>query len=91
MIERDGKTLRVSGPITMTSAPAVRDRGLVLLGKDVATVDLSAVTEVDSAAIAVVLAWRRQAGRALAFVGIPAALGSLASLYGLERLLDEAA
>ena len=32
MIERDGKTLRVSGPITMTSAPAVRDRGLVLLG-----------------------------------------------------------
>ncbi|MCB1909844.1 MAG: STAS domain-containing protein [Rhodocyclaceae bacterium] len=75
----------------MTSAPAVRDRGLALLGGDVAAIDLSAVTEVDSAAIAVLLAWRRRAGRTLKFVAVPAALASLAELYRLDRLLDQSA
>ena len=90
MIERAGTVLRVSGPITMGSAPGVRDQGLALLTDEISEIDLGAVTEVDSSAIAVLLAWRRQAGRAIVLVGIPSALASLAALYRLDPLLDEA-
>ena len=53
-------------------------------------VDLAAVEGIDSAAVAVLLALKRRAadeGRPLRFVGIPAALASLAELYGVKEIL----
>jgi phospholipid transport system transporter-binding protein len=52
--------------------------------------DLSAVREVDSAAVALLLAWQRQAitaGGRLLLAGVPADVVSLARLYGVDGLL----
>jgi len=63
-----------------------------LLSADDITVDLSGVTEVDSAAVSLLLEWRRQALRAkrtIRFSNIPANLKSLATVYGVSELLGE--
>lgn len=60
----------------------------------VLTVDFSRVTAVDSAALALLLEWRRVAlrrGSRLAFVNLPANLVALATLYGIEQLIQPAA
>lgn len=52
--------------------------------------DLAAVAEVDTAAIALLLEWQRQAmarGGRLALSGVPADIASLARLYGVDGLL----
>ncbi len=52
--------------------------------------DLSAVKEVDSAAVALLLAWHRAAqkqGKTLSVTGLPDDIRSLAKLYGVDDLL----
>jgi phospholipid transport system transporter-binding protein len=52
--------------------------------------DLSQVQDVDSSALAVMLAWKRaaqQAGTALTLQGQDGNLGALAELYGVEALI----
>jgi len=52
--------------------------------------DLSAVTEVDTAAVALLLEWQRQAqarGARLELAGVPGDVASLARLYGVDSLL----
>jgi phospholipid transport system transporter-binding protein len=54
-------------------------------------VDLSGVTEVDSAAVSLLLEWRRAAAaanRRIAYTNVPANLQSLADLYGVAGLLE---
>jgi phospholipid transport system transporter-binding protein len=53
--------------------------------------DLKSVTEVDTAAVALLLEWQRQAiaqGSRLALSSVPADIASLARLYGVDELLD---
>ncbi len=53
-------------------------------------IDCSALAQVDSAAVAVLLAWQRAAtarGQTLALHGVPPQLASLATLYGVDSLL----
>jgi phospholipid transport system transporter-binding protein len=53
-------------------------------------VELSGVESVDSAAVALLLAWKRRAaaeGKPMAFAHIPPSLASLAQLYGVGDLL----
>ena len=53
--------------------------------------DLQSVTEVDTAAVALLLEWQRQAiarGGRLVLSGVPADVASLARLYGVDGLLD---
>ncbi len=55
------------------------------------TIDFSAITEVDSSAVALLLEWRREAarrGKMLQFVNLPANLLALADLYGVSGLLQ---
>lgn len=57
------------------------------------TVDLAAVSEVDSSALALLLAWLRRAkaqGARLEVRAAPAALLTLARLYGIEGLVPTA-
>ncbi len=90
MIEREAERLRIRGPMTMAVAPALRVEGLAAVAAGgCETFDLSAVEEVDSSALAVLLAWRRAAGRPLRLTGVPAALQSLAGLYRLDELLED--
>ena len=53
--------------------------------------DFSAVTGVDSSAVALLLEWRRQAGdrgKRLEYVNLPANLLALAQLYGVAELIQ---
>lgn len=91
MLTRDGDQLKVAGPLNIESVPAllIQSNGML---KDVAVVDLAGVTEVDSAAVSLLLEWRREAqtqNSALRFAHLPAALKSLADLYGVADLIPQ--
>jgi len=60
-----------------------------IAGGDLA-IDLSAVAEVDTAAVALLLEWQRQAqarGARLELAAVPDDVASLARLYGVDGLL----
>lgn len=89
MLSREGDQLNVDGPLTIDSVAAVLNASTELL-PDVTRVNLSGVTEVDSAAVGLLLEWRRQrAGTQLLFSHLPAALISLAELYGVVDLIPQ--
>lgn len=82
--------LRIEGPMTMESAAALLAEAAPQVVSADATLDLSAVSHVDSAALSVVLALLRAAtaaGRKLTVANVPAAFSSLAALYGVDTLL----
>ena len=63
---------------------------LLLQAAQVLDLDASALQQMDSSAVAVLLACKRQAaalGRPLQVTGAPAKLKQLAQLYGVESLL----
>lgn len=93
-VDRDGR-VRLSGCLNMQNvgelvlplAEQVSQHGVLI-------VDLSSVTEVDSAALALLLNTQRAAHRNRHKVMVenwPQSLKSLLSLYGLENLLSVAA
>jgi phospholipid transport system transporter-binding protein len=76
--------------IRLDNAVAVKHQGLQALAQGETVFDLSQVQDVDSSALAVILAWKRaaqQAGTALTLQGQDGNLGSLAELYGVEALI----
>ncbi|MGO4305110.1 MULTISPECIES: STAS domain-containing protein [unclassified Cupriavidus] len=76
--------------LTNRNAAAVLRDGLSRVTQGDVAVDCSALVQVDSAAVAVLLAWQRAAagrGQALALTGVPPQLAELASLYGVDGLL----
>ena len=89
MLTREGAVLKVAGPMNIESAAALLNQSNGLLS-GVQIVDLAGVTEVDSAAVSLLLEWRRQAqNAALRFANLPAALKSLADLYGVADLIPQ--
>jgi phospholipid transport system transporter-binding protein len=79
-----------SADIGMNNAAEVAAAGIEAIGRGDAAFDLSAVRTCDSSAVAVVLAWQREAqarGLELQLSGLPAGLVSLATVYGVEPLL----
>ncbi len=89
MLTREGEVLKVAGPMNIGSAAALLAQSDGLLA-DVRVVDLSDVTEVDSAAVSLLLEWRRQdKSSTLRFANLPAALNSLAALYGVTDLIPQ--
>ena len=90
MIACDGGRCTVQGPITLESVVALLAQGNGLFAEPQVTVDLAAVTEVDSSALSLLLEWRREGirnGRAIRYLNLPANLKSLAELYGVTDLL----
>lgn len=93
MIECNGGRCTVRGPITVDNVVALLAEGNGVITAPQATVDLAAVTEVDSSALSLLLEWQREAGRngrSIRFLNLPANLKSLAELYGVTELLGEA-
>ena len=94
MIRREGDALYLEGALTLATvsglAKAVQDQ----LRQGARVVDFRGVTEVDSAAVALALEWRREAGqgegKTLKYVNLPAAMQNLAKLYGVSELLQPA-
>jgi len=91
MITCDDTRCRLQGAVTVENvAELLRDlkphleRGVKLL-------DLSAVEQVDSAALALIFSSLRQsraAGHELGLAGLPANIMTLAELYGVSELLS---
>src|SRR5262249_20093497 len=85
-----GERWAVSGALTMDSAAQVlaASRGAPLPASGV--ISLARVDRVDSAGVAVLLAWKRRAaaeGKALSFAEIPGSLAALSELYGVVDVL----
>jgi phospholipid transport system transporter-binding protein len=90
MARREGNRLLLEGAVTVETVPALLEEGRVQLRDGADTIDFKAVTEVDSAAVALTIAWLREAraaGRALRFVNPPPALRNLARLYSVDNLI----
>lgn len=74
----------------MGSAAQLKTAGVGLLTDGVGRIDLSGVTEADSSAVALLLAWVRAAqeqGRPVTIINPPESIRSLAALYGVAELL----
>ena len=90
MIRREGPRLVVSGAVTLGNAAALLEEGRRHIAEGVQTVDLAEVNEMDSALLAVLLAWLRDARsreKKISFVNLPESLRTIAQLYGVDRLL----
>ena len=76
--------------LTIDSAATAMEAGLRAIEGGEQVFDFSGVTAIDSAAVAVLLAWQRAARArtlALSFINVPPTLQSLARLYGVAELL----
>ena len=85
----DGWTF--GGALTLDDAAQVFQAASGLPLPQNGVVDFSGLMQADSAALAVMIALRRRArteGRTLQLRGLPAALRSLAVVYGVENLLE---
>jgi phospholipid transport system transporter-binding protein len=77
--------------IGMNNAATIAAAGIDAIRGGDSAFDLSAVQTCDSSAVAVVLAWQREAqarGVPLQLSGLPAGLVSLATVYGVAPLLS---
>jgi len=93
MIVREGARMVLSGPVTLANVAAVLEEGRRHLEDGVDSVDLAGVTEMDSALLALLLAWMREAKsreRSLTLANPPQALSTIARLYGVDTLLGHA-
>ena len=98
MIRRDGQRMTLSGPVTLANVAQVLEEGRRHLeegrrrqDEGVRVVDLAGVTEMDSALLALLLAWLRDARRrerVFEIANPPESLRTIARLYGVDGLLQ---
>ncbi|MBY4949906.1 STAS domain-containing protein [Cupriavidus respiraculi] len=82
--------LSLGTSLTNRNAAAMLRDGLARVAQGEAEIDCGALGQVDSAAVAVMLALARAArarNTALRFVAVPRQLAELATLYGVDGLL----
>ena len=85
-----GGTLVLEGAVTVETVPELVEQIAPHLKSGVNRVDFSRVANIDSAAVALALEWRRQAESAsipLALTNLPDVMRNLANLYGVADLL----
>lgn len=86
-------TARVAGGINFSSVVALRPQGERLIDQVQSELrfDFSAVTQTTTAALSLLLCWRRYAAqqqRSIRFVNLPQELHSMAAVSDLELLLE---
>ena len=89
------ESLPLEGPLSFESLPRVLTASDAYEARadlpERLTIDFSAVTEVDSSAVALLLEWRRRAlahGKTIIFANLPENLMALAELYGVAELIQ---
>ena len=90
MIRREGERMVVSGALTLATVAAALGQGNDAIGEGARSVDLGEVGELDSSALALLLAWLREAkrrDRELVLTNLPQGLTTIARLYGVAELL----
>jgi phospholipid transport system transporter-binding protein len=86
----EGNRLRLAGAVTFATVPALLEEGNLHIRAGVSTIDFAATTEVDSAAVALAIAWLRTARTSkskLEFINLPPAMVNLARLYAITDLI----
>ncbi len=86
MIAVEGNRLVLSGPATFETHVAMREQSEPHITDAAVEIDLSAVTDVDSSALALAFFWQRRA-RQLTLLNPPQSFLALADLYGVVELL----
>jgi phospholipid transport system transporter-binding protein len=92
-IERAGDTLRLRGPVTLSTLQQLLAQVGAGYSAGAVEVDLSGVTEVDSSIVALMLAWARDAhaqAATIRFCNLPASVQTLIGLYDVGDLLPTA-
>jgi len=92
-IEFSDGCLRVKGPLTLTTVGPLLEGARARLDTPELRVDLSTVTEADSSAVGLLLAWVRDAavaGRRMRFENLPSNLKSLIKLYDVGEFIPGA-
>ena len=92
-LRREGAALVLEGAVTLDTVPGLISAAEEHFGHGIEVIDFSAVTDVDSAAVALALEWVRRAERAnvaLRFLNLPGSMQNLAKLYGVSELLQTA-
>ena len=88
---RDTRSFGVSGAMTFDSVNALwRESDEMFSGEDVAEIDLREVTHTDSAGLALLVEWLREAGRRggrVEFLNLPAQMIALADAANLQPVL----
>ena len=91
MIEADATGWRLAGPLTIATATQALAEGEAHWPPSRGIIDLAGLTQVDSAALSVLLCWRRRASAqadSLRVQNMPPALHSLAVLYGVDEFVE---
>ena len=90
------EVLALTGALSFETIPAVLEQSAQYAARtdlpDRLTIDFAGITGVDSAAVALLLEWRRQAAqraKRLEFVNLPPNLLALAELYGVADLIQQ--
>jgi phospholipid transport system transporter-binding protein len=92
-ITKEGNRWLVSGAMSMPYVESLLAESAVLPTEKEIQIDLSAVSEVDTATISLLFEWLRQTHRhkcRVTYVNLPKNLVSLAKLYGVLELLPQA-
>jgi phospholipid transport system transporter-binding protein len=92
------EVFKIEGSLTFANLPRILDETRDFTSRpdlpDALAIDLSAVSEVDSSAVAMLLKWRREArrlGKRLEFINIPGNLAALAELYDVTEFVQATA
>ena len=92
MMQQTATGFALAGPVTIATASVYIDAARSNWpAEGDAVVDFAGVTEADSAALALIFKWQRDAerhGRKVRCRNIPANVIALARLYGVEQLID---
>lgn len=89
----EGTQIVLDGDLNFDTVPPLLEPGLALVRSGAQSVDFSSVRAADSAAVALSLAFVREAqsyDRSLAFTNLPSSVKNLARLYGLADLFSPA-
>jgi phospholipid transport system transporter-binding protein len=80
----------ISGDLLMDNACKILDQSTGLEMVDHLEVDFSAVTDVDTSALSLMMEWQRRAAKTshqIRFTHVPVNLTSLADLYGVKEFI----
>lgn len=90
-ITAQGNQWSIAGEILVDNAHLILNESKTFKIDSDVSVNLSAVTDVDTAALGLLLEWQRRAAaidKKVSFVHVPASLISLAKLYGVAEYLS---
>ena len=81
----------ISGPVLMDNANDVLTQSIALSMNEQLEIDFSGVTDIDTAALSLIMEWQRRALASkctISFANLPVNLNSLAELYGVTSFIS---